>query len=133
MPESVPPELMKLMQGGQAGGQMPPVSSPMSTPQSNEGEKQGAMAQIQMATKILEQTLAAFGSETEEGQAVLDALRGLGKKFGSSGEKGRDLIPAEIMNMVSGMPQSAQAQMQPPGAGAPPPGAAPPQQPPPMM
>lgn len=102
----------------QGGGQMPPVSSPMSTPQPNEGEKQGAMAQVQMATKILEQTLAAFGSDTEEGMAVLDALRGLGKKFGASSEKGRDLIPSEIMNMVGSMPQGAQQQMQPQG-GAP--------------
>jgi len=73
------------------------------------------MAQVQMATKILEQTLPAFGSDTEEGKSVLDALRNLGKKFGQASEKGRDLIPAEIMNLVGGMPQSAQAQMQPPG------------------
>lgn len=120
MPD-VNPDLMKLMQQGQGGGQMPPVSSPMSTPQSNEGDKQGAMAQVQMATKILEQTLAAFGSQSEEGGAVLKALGILGKKFGATADKGRDLIPAEIMNMVSSMPQGAQAQMQPPGGGQQPP------------
>lgn len=116
MPGEMSPELMSMMQQ-KGGGQTPPASSPMSTPQSNEGDKQGAMAQIQMATKILEQTLAAFGSDTEEGMAVLDALRGLGKKFGAGAEKGKDLIPSEIMNMVGGLPQSSQAQMQPQGGG----------------
>lgn len=102
----------------QGSGQAAPASSPMSTPQPNEGDKQGAMAQVQMATKILEQTLGAFGSSSDEGKAVLDALTKLGKAFGASSEKGRDLIPSEIMNMVGSMPQSAQAQMAPPGGGA---------------
>jgi hypothetical protein len=125
MPNEVSPDMMKLMKGGGSEGQSPPVSSPMSTPQPNEGEKQGAMAQVQMATKILEQTLSAFGSETEEGQAILEALKKLSSKFHSTSEKGRDLIPAEIMNMVGSMPKGAQQQMPPPGvppgAGAPPP------------
>jgi uncharacterized membrane protein YdfJ with MMPL/SSD domain len=108
--------MMSMMQK-QGGAQMPPVSAPMSTPQDNAGDKQGAMAQVQMATKILEQTLAAFGSQSDEGKAVLDALKGLGKAFGETADKGRDLIPAEIMNMVASMPKSAQAQMQPPGGG----------------
>jgi hypothetical protein len=102
----------------------------MSTPQSNEGDKQGAMAQVQMATKILEQTLAAFGSGSDEGKSVLGALTTLNKAFGASSEKGRDLIPSEIMNMVGSMPQSAQAQMQPPGM---PPGQPGGQQQPPMQ
>ena len=117
MPGEMTPDLMQMMRE-KGGGQQPPVSAPMSTPQDNAGDKQGAMAQVQMATKILEQTLAAFGSSSDEGKAVLDALKGLGKAFGASAEKGKDLIPAEIMNMVGSMPQSAQAQMQPPGGGA---------------
>lgn len=115
MPD-ISPEMMDMMQKQRAGN-APPASAPMSTPQDNAGDKQGAMAQVQMATKILEQTLAAFGSGSDEGKAVLDALTKLNKSFGSSSEKGRDLIPSEIMNLVGGMPQSAQAQMQPPGGG----------------
>jgi hypothetical protein len=109
---------MKLMQGGGAGAQMPPRTSPMSTPQPNEGEKQGASVQVQMAMDLLEQTLSAFGSESDEGQAVLTALKSLGGKFGSKREKGRDLIPSEIMNLVSSMPKSARPGAAP--AGAPP-------------
>lgn len=117
MPGEISPEMMQM----QRGAQQPPASSPMSTPQSNEGDKQGAMAQVQMATKILEQTLAAFGSGSEEGKAVLDALTKLNKAFGESSDRGRDLIPSEIMNMVGGLPQSAQAQMAPPGGAQQPP------------
>lgn len=121
---------MMQMMRDKGGEQTPPASSQMSTPQSNEGDKQGAMAQVQMATKILEQTLAAFGSGSDEGKSVLGALTTLNKAFGASSEKGRDLIPSEIMNMVGSMPQSAQAQMQPPGM---PPGQPGGQQQPPMQ
>ena len=139
MPD-IPPDLMKLMQGGgnppgqppMPGGGAPdqgPTSSPMSTPQPNEGEKQGAMAQVQMAIDLMEQTLKAFGSETEEGQTILNALQTLTKTFGDKKEKSRGLIPSEIMNLVSSLPKGAGG-MQPPGAGASPPGAPPGAQPP---
>ena len=115
---AIPPDLMKLMQGGGnppgaapgVGGapqQQGPVSAPMSTPQPNEGEKQGAMAQVQMAIDLLEQTLKPFGSETEEGQVILDALKKLSSKFGDKKEKARGLIPSEIMNLVSSLPKGA--------------------------
>lgn len=104
---------------------MSPVSSPMSTPQPNEGEKQGATVHVQMASTLLEQSLAAFGSTTDEGQAILSALKILGKKFSSTRDKGRDLIPSELMNLMSTMPKSAQGGQQ----GAP---QQQPQQPPPM-
>ena len=112
----IPPELMKMMQSGQppaGGGMQPPsgagapVSAPMSAPQDNAGDKQGAMAQVQMAVKILEQTLIAFGSDTEEGRAVLSCLSTLGKKFGESKDHGRALIPSEIMNLQASMPKGA--------------------------
>lgn len=123
---NVPPELMALMQKG--GGNAPPgapgagmgggpVSAPMSTPQPNEGEKHAAMSQVQMAIDLLEQTLAPFGSETDEGQAILAALKTLSSKFGDKKEKARGLIPSEIMNLVSSLPKG----MAPPGGGQQPP------------
>ena len=136
MPDQIPPELMQAMQGGGqapgAGATPPPsgpVSAPMSTPQDNAGEKHAAMSQVQMAVKLLEQTIAPFGSDSDEGKTILDVLKKLSGTFGESQDKGRALIPSEIMNLVSGMPQGAGGP--PPGAGAPPgmpPGA--PQQPP---
>ena len=119
MAENIPPELMKLMQGGGQAGQPSPRTSPMMTPQKNEGEREGAMVQVQMAMRLLEQTLATFGSDSDDRQSVLKALGSLGKKFGSSREKGGDLIPSEIMNLVSSLPKSVR-----PGA-APQPGAQP--------
>jgi hypothetical protein len=150
MAQDIPPELMKLMQGGQppggAGGDTPPpggpVSAPMSTPQKNEGEKHAALSQVQMAIDLLEQTLPPFGSESDEGQTVLDALKTLSKTFSSKKDTARGLIPSEIMNLVSGMPKGAGGGMPPPpGAGAPPgappgmppPGGMPPGMPPPPM
>lgn len=138
MPQDIPPELMSMMQqgGGQPGGApgAAPVSAPMSTPQPNEGDKGGALAQVQMAIDLLEQTLPVFGSDSDEGSAILDTLSKLGKQFGEKREKARGLIPSEIMNLVASLPKGAGGGM-PPGAGAPPgmpPGMppAPPQQPP---
>ena len=109
------------MQGGgqPQGGQPPqegapsgPVSSPMSAPQPNEGEKQHAMAQVQMAIELLEQTLAKFGSDSDEGQAVLDVLKKLGSKFGDKKDKARGLIPSEIMNLVASLPKEVGGQPQ---------------------
>lgn len=125
---AIDPKLMEMMQGGgqppgaPGAGETPPgpVSAPMSTPQPNEGEKQGAMAQVQMAVDLLEQTLAPFGSESEEGQVILEALKKLGGKFGSKKEKARGLIPSEIMNLVSSLPKGMGGM--PSGAGAAPPG-----------
>ena len=107
MAEQIPPELMKLVQG-QKGAQQPPRTSPMSTPQQNEGEKQGALPKVVMAMKVLEGTLQALGADTDEGQAVISALKTLGGKFGEkSREKGSDLISSELANLVSGLPQGA--------------------------
>ena len=141
MPQPIPQDLMSMMQsGGQppSGGQQSPVSAPMSTPQDAKGDKGGAMAQVQMAVDLLEQTLPAFGSDTDEGRVILDSLSKLSKQFGDKKDKARGLIPSEIMNLVASLPKGSGGGM-PPGAGAPPggmpPGAAPGAQPPqpPMM
>ena len=120
MAQEIPPELAAMMQQGgqQQGSQMQaPTSSPMSTPQPNEGDKQGAMAQVQMAVDLLEQTLPAFGSESEEGRVILESLAKLGKQFGEKREKARGLIPSEIMNLVASLPKSSGGM--PPQQGAP--------------
>lgn len=126
---NIPPELMSMMQqGGQPGaqpgnpqqGHQAPVSAPMSTPQPNEGDKQGAMAQVQMAVDLLEQTLPAFGSESDEGRVILESLAKLGKQFGEKREKARGLIPSEIMNLVASLPQGMQQGAQPQKGAQPP-------------
>ena len=123
---SVPPELMQLIAGG-AGKGGPPMpgapgaapgaggppgqaapagGAPMSTPQPAQGDKQSAMVNVSLAMDLLEQTLHALGSESEEGQAILTCLSGLSKKFGHTKAKSQELVPAELMQLFQSLPQA---------------------------
>lgn len=120
---SVPSEqLMQLVNGGQkgppnpaaaapgapqpgSGGPSAPMSAPMSTPQPKQGEKQNAMINVSLAQDLLEQTLPALGSETEEGAVILQVLSTLSKKFGEASRKSKELVPAELMQMMHNLPQ----------------------------
>jgi hypothetical protein len=85
-----------------------------------------ARMQVTMAMDVLGQALPALDVKSAEGQAVLKALQTLSKAFGESANKSRDLIPSEVMTLLSGLPgqntppgaKAAAAQPQP-GAGAP--------------
>lgn len=126
---------MKLMGGGAQTGGAPaagtpatgdgaPVGAPMTTPQPNEGAQQGAQVDIALALDLLEKALPAFGSESEEGKAVLAALSGLSRKFGQQRDKAQQLIPAELQQLMQSQqasPELAAMQGQGGGAGAPPP------------
>lgn len=127
----VPPMGMPPAPGGPGAG---PTPTPMTTPQPNEGLKKAARVQIQMAIKLLQQQLPHFEFDSEEGKAVMDALKNLTRGFGKSEEKDRQLFPAEIMQLLSGAaappsPMAAAGGAGPlpggpggpiPGAGAPP-------------
>lgn len=132
--------LMKLMQGagGQAGPTPPPaaagpapggapVGAPMTTPQPNEGEQQAAMVDISMAMDLLEKSMGSFGTESPQGQAIHKALGAMIKEFGEKRDKAKPLVPAELMQLMSGLPQAGggSPEMKAMG-GAPPPGAMPP-------
>ena len=118
---SAPPdELMKLLAGGggqnaapgpnpmsaaaEGGGNMPPPGGPMSTPQPKEGVTQAAMVNISMSMQLLEQALPAFGSQSEEGKAILNSLKSLSNKFGKERQNADKLIPAELMQLVQQIP-----------------------------
>ena len=121
------PELMQMIQGGggQSGqsepspppGEQPgapaasatsnaPVSSPMATPQPKQGDKQQALISVSLAMDLLEQSLPALGSETDEGRTVLATLSNLSKKFGASNRKTQELVPAELKSMMQSLPQA---------------------------
>lgn len=98
----------------------------MAQPQQAEGLKQAARVNVTMAIDILQQALPAMGAASEEGQALLNALKTLTKAFGQTEQKSRELIPAEIAQMLSALPQTnpspamRAASARPiPGAGAP--------------
>jgi hypothetical protein len=128
------PDLTKLVAGGAGEGvkapnpmdaaaqtNTPPVTAPMATPQPQEGSQQAAMVNMTMAMDLLEASLASFGSESEEGQALLSSLSNLSRKFGASKKKTEGLIPAEIMQMMQTLPQAGGGSPQAKAMNAPPP------------
>ena len=125
---SVPPELMKLIAGGAGKGGMPSQApgmphaggaaaggAPMSTPQPAQGDKQSAMVNVSIAMDLLEQTLPALGSESEEGKTILQCLTGLSKKFGHTRSKSNELVPAELMQLMASLPHGGAPGGAPPG------------------
>jgi hypothetical protein len=134
---SVPPELMKALGGagpagvGPAGappgrpmppppqampGGAPPVAGPaggpMMAPSRKEGSIAGGKADIQVVVKKLTQSLQIFPPTTDEGKAIMKAITALTKGFGETRGKDQELMPAEIMQALSGLA----------GPGKPPPG-----------
>lgn len=111
-----------------AGGAAP-MGAPMANPAPAAGEKQGAMLKVQQAMDLLEQALPDFGSESEEGASIIQTLGNLGKKFGGAErDRSKELMPAELMNLLGSLPKGPGGMKPVPGGGAPgamPPGAAP--------
>ena len=96
-------------EGGMDAEETPPMASPMSTPEPKLGSKEGAMINIQMALDLLQQSLPAVGSESAEGKEINKVIGSLSKVFGSREAKTRELIPAEIMQMIQSLPQAGGA------------------------
>lgn len=92
-----------------AEAQTPPTGSPMSTPEPKEGEKLSAMVNVQIAMDLLQQSLPAFGSDSEEGKEVMKVIKSLSSKFGERESKTKELVPAEIIQMMQTLPQAAGA------------------------
>lgn len=91
--------------GAMPAAGIPPTSSPMATPQPGAGLAQAARTSVQAAIDVLQQALPALGATSDEGQAVLNALKTLTKSFGRSESKNRELMPAEIMQLLAGLPK----------------------------
>ena len=100
----------------------------MTTPQQPKGLQQAAKVHVSMGMDLLSQSLPALGPDTDEGQALIKALGILGKAFGKSQDKSRELVPAEILQLLSALPQAGggspgahqMGATPPPGAGGPP-------------
>ena len=160
---SVPSDkLMELMGGPRSAGapvpnapppganmsdaEVPPMASPMTTPEPKMGSKEAAKINLGMAQDLLEQSLPALGSDTEEGKAALSAISAINKVLGARKNKTNELQQSEILQMVKTLPQAgggtpegkamanAPIPGMPPGGGMPPPpGGMPPGMPPPAM
>jgi hypothetical protein len=123
----VPPDkLMEMMRsqqggaGGAPGGEGGPTSSagamsdasgapsagPMSTPENKMGSKEAARINLSMALDLLEQSLPALGSESEEGQKVMAALKTIHAVLGPRKSKTNELQQSEILQMMQQLPQA---------------------------
>jgi hypothetical protein len=116
---SVPTDkLMEMMRGQQpqqdvpsSAGAMPeaeaaPAAAPMSTPEPKMGNQEAARINLSMALDLLEQSLPAFGSGSEEGQKVLSALRTINAVLGPRKNKTNELQQSEILQMLQSLPQA---------------------------
>ena len=110
----------------------PPMGAPMSTPEPKMGNREAAMINVSMAMDLLEQSLPAVGSESDEGKMILSAIRNMTSVLGPKKAKTSELQPAEILQMLQTLPQAGgaspegKAMMQAPAVpGMSPPGAPP--------
>ena len=122
---SVPPDkLMEMIRSQQGGGMPPagagtppadagmsdqstaPMSAPMTTPEPKLGNREGALINLSMAMDLIEQALPSLGSESEEGQKALAAIRSLTGVLGQRKSKTRELQQSEIIQMLQNLPQA---------------------------
>lgn len=86
-----------------------PMSAPMSTPEPKMGNREGALVNLSMAMDLIEQALPSLGSETEEGQKALAAIRSLTGLIGPRKQKTRELQQSEIIQMLQNLPNAGGA------------------------
>jgi len=110
MPDGTELDQQSQQSGQQPGAMAPPAGTPAANEHEKKGETEQAKANVQMAVHILEQSLPLLGSDSEEGASVLKALSMLSKSF--AGKKSADLVPAEQMQAIAGMPDTIKAQLQ---------------------
>ena len=102
MPEQTPPP-------AEQGAMTAPMASPMTTPEPQEGNMEQARLNVMMALDMLQNALQEFGMESEEGDALREAISEITEKFGQREASTRELMPAEIMNLVQTLPQAGGA------------------------
>ena len=120
--DSATPGGMPPVPEGQAGmsePSAPPMAAPMSTPEPKMGNREASMINIGMAADLLEQSLPAIGSETPEGQKVLNAIRTIAGIIGQRRSKTNELQQSEILQMLQSLPKGVgpDAMSSPPMAG----------------
>lgn len=115
-------DMMDMIQADQGGAAEPmtpppaeqgaltaPMASPMSTPEPQNGNQEQARLNIMMALDMLQQALGVFGMESEEGKALERVVTEITNQFGERESKTRELMPAEIINLIQTLPQAGGA------------------------
>lgn len=93
----------------------------MATPQPQLGAQQKARASIEMAMRVLYMSGAVFEPGSDQSKAIRKAIDMLSKAFGATAHEGRELVPTEIAQLMSGMQPPGGRPGGPPGAAMPPP------------
>ena len=117
MADISPDRLQSMLQSGM-GGAAPtgaatpaeatpgPMAAPMSTPEPKMGNKEGAMVNLAMALDLIEQAIPSLGSESDEGQKAMAAIRSLSGLLGPKKPRTNELQPAEILQLLGSLPQA---------------------------
>ena len=92
-----------------SGDDTPPMGAPMSTPEPKLGNKEGALVNIGIVIDMLEQSIPAFGADSEEGKVVMEAISKLNKMLGGRKSSVNELQQAEIMQLMQTLPQAGGA------------------------
>jgi hypothetical protein len=91
------------------GAATPPMASPMSTPEEKKGEQEKARLNIMMALDMLQSAVGAFDAESEENKTIEKVVAEITRRFGERESDTRQLIPAEILQMIQTLPQAGGA------------------------
>lgn len=112
-------DMMDMLKAEQPGADTPPpaeqgamtapMSSPMTTPEPQEGNMEQARLNVMMALDMLQSALQEFGMDTEEGMALQKVVGDITREFGERESSTRELMPAEIMNLIQTLPQAGGA------------------------
>ena len=106
-PASAPPPMPPIGEAPTMGdSSTAPMASPMSTPEPKMGNREGALVNLGMALDLIEQSLPALGSESEEGKKALSALTALTSVLGAKKAKTNELQQSEILQMLQALPQA---------------------------
>ena len=87
----------------------PPMAAPMSTPEPKTGSREAALINIGIAMDLIEQSIAAIGSDSAEGQKILSALKSLTSVIGERKNSVKELQQSEILQMLQALPQAGGA------------------------
>jgi hypothetical protein len=91
------------------GAATPPMASPMSTPEEKKGEQEKARLNVMMALDMLQSAIGAFAPDSEENQTIQKVVADITRRFGEREGDTRQLIPAEILQMIQTLPQAGGA------------------------
>ena len=77
-----------------------------------------ARVNVEIAVRLLEQSMSAFPMDSDEKRSITKAHETLVTKFGKSRERASELIPAELQQLAQNMPGGAPGAQKPQGAPA---------------